>query len=69
MACDAWLALNGVLADIDGQTHEELDQALPTCWSHGNPIDVLGDATADRFRIAIKPKWSSGQNVSQIRTE
>lgn len=54
MACDAWLALNGSLAEIDNQTRAELDQALPTCWSHGNPIDVLGDATSDRFRIAIQ---------------
>ena len=26
--------------------------ALPSCWSHGNPIDILGDATPERFGLA-----------------
>ena len=27
---------------------------LPTFWSHGNPIDLLGDAKADRYRAAVE---------------
>ncbi|MEI8382417.1 MAG: GNAT family N-acetyltransferase [Planctomycetota bacterium] len=58
MACDAWLARRGRLAKLDSATIEKLDQLLPTCWSHGNPLDVLGDATADRYRIAIEASLS-----------
>ena len=54
MASDAWLALNGCLAELTSDTRTSLDQALPSCWSHGNPIDVLGDASADRFETAIR---------------
>lgn len=54
MACDAWFALNGKLAELNDMTHSLLDEALPSCWSHGNPIDVLGDATAERFGTAIR---------------
>ena len=27
---------------------------MPPFWSHGNPIDVLGDAKADRYRAAVE---------------
>ena len=53
MACDAWLARQGRLAKLDPQTVEQLSQVLPVCWSHGNPLDVLGDASADRYRAAV----------------
>ncbi len=58
MACDAWLARRGRLAKLDSATIEKLNQLLPTCWSHGNPLDVLGDATADRYRVAIEASLS-----------
>ena len=32
----------------------QLNELLPTCWSHGNPIDVLGDAPPDRFAKALE---------------
>ncbi|MFO0918793.1 MAG: acetate--CoA ligase family protein [Planctomycetaceae bacterium] len=54
MASDAWLASGGRLADLSDTTVLRLNQALPSCWSHGNPIDVLGDAPMDRFRSAIQ---------------
>ncbi len=31
----------------------QLNDQLPSCWSHGNPIDVLGDAPPDRFAKAL----------------
>ena len=27
---------------------------LPATWSHGNPVDILGDAGADRYQGALK---------------
>ncbi len=54
MASDAWLAGGGQLAELSDNTKSELHRVLPSCWSHGNPIDVLGDAPVDRFRNAIQ---------------
>lgn len=54
MASDAWLDVGGHLAKLTGDTVSSLDQCLPSCWSKANPIDILGDATADRFRSAIR---------------
>ena len=53
MARDAWLALGGCLAKLQDETVAALNQVLPANWSHGNPLDVLGDAPVERFRAAI----------------
>ncbi len=52
MASDAWLGLGCPLAKLANETIAALNQALPPCWSHGNPIDVLGDASVERFQSA-----------------
>ena len=31
-----------------------LNAGLPPFWSHANPIDILGDATAERYRVAVE---------------
>ncbi len=31
-----------------------LNAALPPFWSHANPIDLLGDATPERYRLAVE---------------
>src|SRR4051794_36238132 len=41
------------LAELSSGTLGKLDEFLPAHWSHGNPIDVLGDAGAERFSQAI----------------
>ncbi|MEN6451639.1 MAG: bifunctional acetate--CoA ligase family protein/GNAT family N-acetyltransferase [Thermoguttaceae bacterium] len=60
MTTDALIARDGELAKIGDETIAQLSEFLPPCWSHGNPIDVLGDAPADRFakamEIALKDK-------------
>ena len=53
MATDALIAGGGKLALIGEGTRHALDGILPASWSHGNPIDVLGDATAERFAGAV----------------
>lgn len=53
MASDAWLELGAPLAKLSSNTTMLLNDVLPSCWSHGNPVDVLGDASAERFRVAI----------------
>ncbi len=37
------------LAEIPPALLEELDRILPSAWNHGNPIDIIGDAGADRY--------------------
>lgn len=54
MASDALIAANGVLARLAPETMARLDEALPPCWSHGNPIDVLGDARSKRLVKAVE---------------
>lgn len=54
MATDMLLSLNGQLAEIHTGTIDKLNATLPPAWSHGNPIDVLGDAGPERFGEACK---------------
>ena len=54
MAVDRALELDVALANLSGDTIEELDEALPAHWSRGNPVDVLGDAGPDRFAAALE---------------
>ncbi|MCX6583957.1 MAG: GNAT family N-acetyltransferase [Candidatus Aminicenantes bacterium] len=54
MATDALIAANGVLAKLSDQSMEQLNEALPPSWSHGNPVDVLGDARSKRIMKAVK---------------
>ena len=46
---------NGLtLATLSTATLKTLDVSLPAHWSHGNPIDLIGDATPKRFGDAIE---------------
>jgi acetyltransferase len=40
-------------APLDPETLQAFDAFLPDFWSRGNPIDILGDASADRFGRAL----------------
>jgi acetyltransferase len=54
LATDALLASGGQLAPLSDVTLEALNQCLPPHWSHGNPIDILGDADAERYGRALE---------------
>ncbi|MFN4337102.1 MAG: GNAT family N-acetyltransferase [Candidatus Nitrosocaldus sp.] len=54
MASDALIANGGKLAELDPYTIEELNRVLPKHWSKGNPIDLIGDADASRYRRALE---------------
>ncbi|WP_035988563.1 bifunctional acetate--CoA ligase family protein/GNAT family N-acetyltransferase [Leptolyngbya sp. KIOST-1] len=53
LATDALIRAGGSLAEVSADSLEALNGALPTHWSHGNPIDILGDAEPDRFAQAL----------------
>ncbi len=54
MTTDALISRGGKLAKINQKILDSLNAVLPPFWSHGNPIDVLGDAKADRYRAAVE---------------
>lgn len=54
MATDALISLNGVLAKLSETTMAALNENLPPFWSHGNPVDVLGDARSKRIAKATQ---------------
>ena len=54
MAADALIASGGQLAPLGAETLSRLDEVLPPSWSHGNPVDVLGDARSKRLAKAVE---------------
>ncbi len=54
LATDALVAGGGRLAELCVHAVELLDKRLPTQWSHANPIDILGDASAERYAAAME---------------
>ncbi len=53
LAADALIMNDGQMSDLTPETMAELDKFLPPHWSHGNPIDVLGDALPDRYEKTL----------------
>ncbi len=54
MTTDALIAQGGQLAQLSKKTIESLNAVLPPFWSHGNPVDVLGDAKPEAYRAALE---------------
>jgi acetyltransferase len=54
MATDSLIAQGGKLAKISQKTLDSLNAVLPPFWSHGNPVDVLGDARFERYKAAVE---------------
>ncbi len=50
MAADRAADVGVPLADLSGASVEKLSAALPGHWSHSNPVDILGDASSERYR-------------------
>ncbi|HEX7169844.1 MAG TPA: bifunctional acetate--CoA ligase family protein/GNAT family N-acetyltransferase, partial [Rubrobacter sp.] len=54
LATDALIGNGGELAEISEETMNALNDFLPAPWSHGNPVDVLGDADAERYAKTLQ---------------
>jgi acetyltransferase len=54
LATDALIGNGGELAEISPETMEALNEFLPAPWSHGNPVDVLGDADPERYAKTLE---------------
>ena len=68
LATDTLIALGGELAELSAESVDALNKVLPAHWSHGNPIDILGDADPERYAqalaIAAKDPNSDGMLVA-----
>lgn len=54
LATDSLVMGGGELAKLSDKTMAELNGFLPPAWSHGNPVDILGDATPERYAKALE---------------
>jgi acetyltransferase len=55
LAADTLSLHGGKLAGLSPETIAQLNAVLPATWSHGNPIDIIGDAPAARYVDALRP--------------
>jgi acetyltransferase len=53
LATDSLIEKEGQLAKLSKETIQKLNNALPPDWSKSNPIDILGDATPERYSKAL----------------
>ena len=53
LATDALLTSGGELATLSEDTMRGLNGVLPEHWSHGNPIDLIGDASPERYTDSL----------------
>jgi acetyltransferase len=53
LAVDDLIQSGGSLAKLGDDLFAQLDAILPATWSRANPIDIIGDATPDRYASAM----------------
>lgn len=54
LAVDRLMEGSGDLAELSPETLRRLDRKLPENWSRANPVDIIGDAPADRYVAALE---------------
>ncbi|MDP2067086.1 MAG: bifunctional acetate--CoA ligase family protein/GNAT family N-acetyltransferase [Burkholderiaceae bacterium] len=54
LAADALALGGGALAELSADTLARLQAFLPPTWSHGNPVDIIGDAPVERYVKALE---------------
>ena len=54
LATDMLVRKGGKLAELSKESFTKLNTLLPPFWSRNNPVDVLGDANADRYGKALE---------------
>ena len=64
LATDALISGGGRLTEISEEAIQSFNEVLPEQWSHGNPVDILGDASPERYakslEIAARDENSDG---------
>ena len=54
LAVDDLVQFGGSLAKVSPELMATLDAILPKTWSRANPIDIIGDATAERYAATME---------------
>ncbi|MGZ5236509.1 MAG: bifunctional acetate--CoA ligase family protein/GNAT family N-acetyltransferase [Caldimonas sp.] len=54
MAADAAAVAGVELRELSDAVRAKLDATLPPTWSHGNPIDIIGDAPVPRYTETLQ---------------
>jgi acetyltransferase len=54
LATDALITAGGELAPLSDEAMEQYNGMLPPHWSRNNPVDILGDADAERYAESVK---------------
>jgi acetyltransferase len=62
LAVDRLIDLGGVMAELSEETKSRLDSVLPQTWSRSNPVDIVGDADAVRYRAALEALLADNRN-------
>jgi len=70
LATDALIMGGGELADLSAETMEAYNAVLPPTWSHNNPVDIIGDASPERYAKALEiaAKDSNSDGILVILT-
>lgn len=62
LAVDALEGMGGgQLARLSTTTIDELNACLPASWSHSNPVDIIGDASPERYAASLKAVLSDSE--------
>ncbi len=54
LATDTLLTTGGELAEVSQETMDKQSEFLPSAWSHNNPIDIIGDASPERYAKSLE---------------
>lgn len=62
LATDATVVNGAKVAQLDPSSIDRLNAFLPAAWSHSNPVDILGDASAETYAKTIDVLAHDRQN-------
>ncbi len=54
LATESVVDEGGEVAELVPETVEKLNAVLPPTWSHQNPVDIIGDASGERYANSLK---------------
>jgi len=54
LATDSLIEQGGTLATLSPQTMNRLNSFLPPTWSKANPVDIIGDASSERYAKSLE---------------
>ena len=54
LATDNLISSGGQLTELSAETMKALNESLPPQWSRNNPVDILGDASPERYARSLE---------------